>query len=866
METPASVRLTVRPLDWATSIDLADAYFHILIHPSFRKWLRFSHRSQVYQFRALPFGLSLAPWVFTRVIRDFVAALRLQGLRLSAYLDDWLLLASSRALCHQQTQHALQLALSLGFLPNFPKSELLPSQTFTFLGMFFQTVPYSVRPSSERLDRLRSLLDSFQGTHASARRLAALLGVMESLALLLPLGRLHKRQFQREFRRRWSQISAAWDARVPLLPWFHASVLQWQNTRWLLQGVPLTLPAPEATLFTDASHQGWGAHVEDLTSAGSWSPSLQSSHINMLELLAVHHAVLAFDAVLSGKHVLLCTDNTMVACYVNKQGGGTFGLALAGDGGSPSSLPVTFDHPLCTACTRSPQHRGRCPQPPPLGAPHRMDPLAPSSASSVALVVQANDRPLCHTVQPPPADLCLARARPSVLGDRLSDASMDRPSGVCVPPLPHSREGSPQSQSRSSPHDPHCSSLAGSTVVPGPAGTVPRRTSASRDRPTRSRPTTVRHSTRQSRHAAPSRVASVRSALRALGASSPLRSLIPDSVRPSTNAVYASHWRRWFTWCTDNTISPTHPSRVEFANFLVFLAQSLGLSSSSVRVCRAAVSTTLRQMGRHNTFSDDSFLSDVTRALSLRESRIPRRAPAWDLFIVLDALRRPPFEPLSETSLKALTQKACFLVMLASARRASDIHGLSGLAADIAHESDGSTTLRFLPEFLAKNQRPGEVLTPIHLRPLTSILAPDDIDRFLCPVRALRAYLRRSRPLRSPQHRRLFVSFNPEFKRDITKATLSRWIAATIKDAYRAFDISLPTGNPRAHEVRALSASMAASHRLPLHAILEAAFWRSEDSFINFYLRDTAHLRDDGSRGIGAVVVAQHVFSSHSQQ
>ena len=321
METPASVRLTVRPLDWATSIDLADAYFHILIHPSFRKWLRFSHRSQVYQFRALPFGLSLAPWVFTRVIRDFVAALRLQGLRLSAYLDDWLLLASSRALCHQQTQHALQLALSLGFLPNFPKSELLPSQTFTFLGMFFQTVPYSVRPSSERLDRLRSLLDSFQGTHASARRLAALLGVMESLALLLPLGRLHKRQFQREFRRRWSQISAAWDARVPLLPWFHASVLQWQNTRWLLQGVPLTLPAPEATLFTDASHQGWGAHVEDLTSAGSWSPSLQSSHINMLELLAVHHAVLAFDAVLSGKHVLLCTDNTTVACYVNKQGG-----------------------------------------------------------------------------------------------------------------------------------------------------------------------------------------------------------------------------------------------------------------------------------------------------------------------------------------------------------------------------------------------------------------------------------------------------------------------------------------------------------------------------------------------------------------
>ena len=268
-------------------------------------------------------------------------------------------------------------------------------------------------------------------------------------------------------------------------------------------------------------------------------------------------------------------------------------------------------------------------------------------------------------------------------------------------------------------------------------------------------------------------------------------------------------------------------------------------------------------MGRHNTFSDDALLSDVTRALSLREARIPRRVPSWDIFIVLDALRRPSFEPLSETSLKILTIKTCFLVMLASARRASDIHGLSGLLPDVSQESDGSMTLRFLPEFLAKNQRPGETLAPIRLRPLTAILAPDDEDRALCPVRALRAYLRRSRPLRSPHHRRLFVSFNPDFKRDITKATLSRWVATTITEAYRVFNITLPVDHPRAHEVRALSASLAASHHLPLNSILEAAFWRSEDSFINFYLRDTALLRDDGSRGIGSVVVAQHVLSSH---
>ena len=79
--------------------------------------------------------------------------------------------------------------------------------------------------------------------------------------------------------------------------------------------------SPDVTLFTDASHQGWGAHVNDITVAGTWPLTLQHSHINMLELLAVFHAVRAFQSVMTGKHVLLCTDNTTVACYVNKQGG-----------------------------------------------------------------------------------------------------------------------------------------------------------------------------------------------------------------------------------------------------------------------------------------------------------------------------------------------------------------------------------------------------------------------------------------------------------------------------------------------------------------------------------------------------------------
>ena len=40
--------------DWAVSIDLTDAYLHILIHPQSRKYLRFAYEDQVLQFTALP--------------------------------------------------------------------------------------------------------------------------------------------------------------------------------------------------------------------------------------------------------------------------------------------------------------------------------------------------------------------------------------------------------------------------------------------------------------------------------------------------------------------------------------------------------------------------------------------------------------------------------------------------------------------------------------------------------------------------------------------------------------------------------------------------------------------------------------------
>ena len=70
METPESIRTSLIPGEWVSSIDLSDAYLLIPIHPNSRKYLRFCLRSQVFQFTSLHFDLATAPQVFTMIVKE----------------------------------------------------------------------------------------------------------------------------------------------------------------------------------------------------------------------------------------------------------------------------------------------------------------------------------------------------------------------------------------------------------------------------------------------------------------------------------------------------------------------------------------------------------------------------------------------------------------------------------------------------------------------------------------------------------------------------------------------------------------------------------------------------------------------------
>ena len=57
-----------------------------------------------------------------------------RALRLYQYLDDWLITSQSQEEAQVNTQAVVDLAQSLGWIINQEKSELKPTQVFSFMG------------------------------------------------------------------------------------------------------------------------------------------------------------------------------------------------------------------------------------------------------------------------------------------------------------------------------------------------------------------------------------------------------------------------------------------------------------------------------------------------------------------------------------------------------------------------------------------------------------------------------------------------------------------------------------------------------------------------------------------------------------
>lgn len=336
-ETLKNLRRLVRPDDWMFSFDLKDGYHAIGIHPRDRKYFTFVVEGVgTFQYCALNFGWNASPYVFVKVMRTLVRALRSPtpegplnplhsqfpdlvetGMRVLPYMDDFLGLCDSRESALTARAYTEAVLERLGLSRNVDKGQWEPVQRAEHLGVGIDTASGLFFVPPAKLTRIsRMAKDLLCRASRCARRvpvrdLAAFCGLTQSLYLAIPPARFLNRSLHDcvGTRRHWRSLVTLNSECLRDLSTYVDLPVKWT-------GRAIWRSPANAVLHCDASPMGWGGVLNDSVPAhGFWRPHQRAEHINVLELRAVRYTVERFLQALRGRNVLLWEDNQVV-CHV----------------------------------------------------------------------------------------------------------------------------------------------------------------------------------------------------------------------------------------------------------------------------------------------------------------------------------------------------------------------------------------------------------------------------------------------------------------------------------------------------------------------------------------------------------------------
>ena len=687
----------------------------------------------------------------------------------------------------------------------------------------------------------------------------SLIGLLTATEKQVHFGRLHMRPIQWHLKNNW-RVPESLEKVIPLPRSLHPHLCWWLEESNVLQGQPLHPMRHALQIFTDASKEGWGAHLNESMARGSWSVPESKLHINYLELKAVLLALKEFQNLCVGKIVLVATDNTTVVAYINKEGGmrsGPLCALLWRILTWCSHRQVTLKGP---AYPGPPQCDSRQAIQTGSDHPNRMVPPTSSFSTTMHTMAPASDRPICHEVQPQVTSVCLSSTGHPGCSSGCTHSAMGRSGCIRLPTDRHIEQsggeatGLPVQKTHSD-----CAGMAQHALVLGSSGHVQSGPSQSAQ-PAQSANAALQSDSSQKSDKSKSPCLAPRAAkIKEQGFSEAVAARIEAPQRKSTRSVYEAKWTLFTKWCYTNQVDFRSPPVKSVADFLMYLFEERKLQPSTIDGYRSAIADKLGDTTLN--ISKDHNLTRLLESFHRDRPKGRRGIPSWNLSLVLHQLTKPPFEPLREASLKHLTFKTVFLLALGSGKRRSEIHAWQH--KNIKHQSDWSKVSLFpSPSFLSKNQlakEDPESVAPVVIPALAPTLDRSlKSDRSLCPVRALRYYLDRTSDLRQDKQL-VFVSFKKGFDKDISPATISSWIKQTVILCYELSDHQAHTLHQvKAHDVRAFAASKAFQSGVSLEQILSACHWKSHNTFTQFYLKDVAWA-DSELYHLGPVVAAQQI-------
>ena len=472
------------------------------------------------------------------------------------------------------------------------------------------------------------------------------------------------------------------------------------------------------------------------------------------------------------------------------------------------------------------------------GTVDRMVSTSTGVQTDLPKVVHSPRGPIRHLSEPQASTVRVSYPRPEGLGHRCSKQKLDGSHCLCLPSNGSPSQGDPKNQAMQLSDHTNSPRLARDALVLGPSAALNRDPNAAPGVDNTPQAVPQLHVPQQPAAPQPPCLVSRSGQLQEQGFSVEVAERIAAPQRSSTRTIYKSKWALFEKWCKENSVDFSTPTVKQISDFFMYLYQDLNRRPSAIDGYRTAIVDTLGPLGQHIAHNED--LHRLLSSFHRDRPKSSRNLPKWNLSVVLNELTTAPFEPMKDTDLKHLTLKTAFLLALASGKRRSEIH--AWVANKVSNLGQWEKVALFpSSDFIAKNQlaREGsQSVSPVTIPALTTIVDRQfKEDRTLCPVRALRYYLDRTKDLRGSRSL-LFISFKKGHTSHIRPATLSSWLKQTILLCYKQADQqALDLVQVKAHDIRDFAASKAFYGGVSVDQIMQACHWKAHNTFTNFYLR-----------------------------
>ncbi|KAM9954710.1 hypothetical protein ACTFIW_003310 [Dictyostelium discoideum] len=679
---------------YMVKLDIKKAYLHVLVDPQYRDLFRFVWKGSHYRWKTMPFGLSTAPRIFTMLLRPVLRMLRDINVSVIAYLDDLLIVGSTKEECLSNLKKTMDFLVKLGFKLNLEKSVLEPTQSITFLGLQIDSVSMKLLvPKEKKKSVIKEIRNFLKLDCCSPRKLAGLKGKLIALKdAVIP--------FQN------------WDQSFPIPQDVKSEISHWLTVLNQWNGKEISLfPSYDYVLTTDASESGTGATLKKgnktiKTWSFQWSTTqsnMSSNRREMLALLMTYQVLWWSDTgPISSRaysRILQCKsrppqpsfrDESQIIVQSNQE------LQLATEEGSIQSHP--------TSVRSNPDGSVRIsPEPSNEQLLNNQNECTPPRLESMEAM---SGLPATHSFTFYPGEDELIQFEDGFYNTDL-------------PNLEISNLVSDDSSSSSSSSWSHVSSSTGN---------IPRSIDQTISRvitnPNSTTLETGDYSTFQSH---------VMSIIRIQKSST--AELLMKSWEPSTLKVYSSSYTRFRNFCISNSLNPANITLVVFMGYLTHLFKHKPpLAFSTINGHRSMLNQLLLLKNQTDIVNDPFITRIMTGIHKLRPSSA-KYQEIWDANQVFKHLST--IKVIPKYTYTALLKKTLVLCKMFGLARSSDLVKWSFNGLIIAPDSIKG------PVINAKEQRKGV----ISILELTSL---DDTNSQVCPFRQLSTYLRASKGRRKP--------------------------------------------------------------------------------------------------------------------